>query len=86
MIQTKRGQKKVEKLKIGDKVMTMSGEARPIKWIGRRSYGRRFIMGRKDILPICIKAGALDDNVPKRDLWISPNHAMYFKDGISMAF
>ena len=55
----------------------MSGAVRPIKWIGRRSYSGRFVMGRKDILPICIKAGALDDNVPRRDLWISPHHAMY---------
>jgi hypothetical protein len=60
--------------------MTAAGAARPIKWIGRRSYGGRFVMGRKDILPVCIKAGALDDNVPRRDLWISPNHAMYFAD------
>ncbi len=44
---------------------------------GRRSYLGRFVMGRKDILPVCIKASALDDNVPKRDLWISPNHAMF---------
>src|SRR5271154_5642903 len=57
--------------------MTMSGVARPIKWIGRRSYGGRFIVGRKDILPVCIKAGALDVNVPARDLWISPHHAMF---------
>jgi hypothetical protein len=49
--------------------------------VGRRSYSGRFVMGRKDILPVCIKAGALDDNVPKRDLWISPNHAM-FLDGV----
>jgi hypothetical protein len=59
----------------------MSGAVRPIKWIGRRRYGGRFVMGRKDILPVCIKAGALDDNVPKRDLWISPHHAMYL-DGV----
>jgi len=80
LIETERGQMKVEKLRIGDEVMTASGAARPIKWIGRRSYGGRFIMGRKDILPVCIKAGALGDNVPKRDLWISPHHAMYFRD------
>jgi hypothetical protein len=53
---------------------------RPIKWIGRRGYSGRFVLGRKDILPVCIKAGALADNVPRRDLWISPYHAMYFRD------
>jgi microcystin-dependent protein len=77
LIRTARGQKRVEKLKIGDKVRTASGAARPIKWIGKRSYAGRFVMGRKDVLPICIKAGALDEKVPERDLWISPHHAMY---------
>jgi T5SS/PEP-CTERM-associated repeat protein/autotransporter passenger strand-loop-strand repeat protein len=79
LIRTKRGQKPVQKLKIGDEVVTKSGASRPIKWIGRRSYGGRFVMGREDILPICIKAGALGDDVPKRDLWISPHHAMYLE-------
>jgi len=81
LIKTARGDKRVEKLKIGDQVTTASGALRPIKWIGRRSYAGRFVMGRKDILPVCIKAGALDENVPKRDLWISPHHAMYL-DGV----
>jgi len=34
-----------------------------------------------DILPVCIKAGALDVRVPARDLWISPHHAMFI-DGV----
>jgi hypothetical protein len=81
LIETGRGQQKVETLKIADQVMTASGELRPIKWIGTRSYGGRFIVGRTDVLPICIKAGALDTNIPTRDLWISPHHAMYL-DGV----
>ncbi len=79
LIRTDRGDVPVEELAIGDAVTTALGKLRPIKWIGRRSYGGRFVMGRKDILPICIKAGALDDNVPCRDLWISPHHAMYLE-------
>jgi hypothetical protein len=81
LIQTDRGEVRVEALAIGDTVMTRSGALRPVKWIGRRSYGGRFVLGRKDILPICIKAGALEENVPRRDLWISPHHAMYL-DGV----
>jgi hypothetical protein len=72
---------RVETLAIGDEIMTMSGTLRPIKWIGRRSYGGRFVIGRKDILPVCFKAGSIDDKIPRRDLWISPHHAMLL-DGV----
>ena len=81
LIRTVRGQVRVEELAIGDMVKTMSGAVRPIKWIGRRSYAGRFVTARKHILPVCVKAGALDDNVPRRDLWISPQHALYL-DGV----
>jgi hypothetical protein len=79
LILTDHGEVPVEALQIGDRLITASSVARPIKWIGKRSYGGRFIMGRKDILPIRFKTGSLGDNCPKRDLWISPHHAMYLQ-------
>jgi len=78
LIRTARGETRVEELKIGDEVMTKSGVARPVRWIGRRGYAGHLLRGRKDLLPVCIRAGALAPDLPQRDLWISPHHAMYF--------
>jgi hypothetical protein len=81
LIATDRGDVLVERLAIGDRVLTHSGEMRPVKWIGKRSYSGRFVRGKREVLPICIHAGALDENIPARDLWVSPHHAMYL-DGV----
>ncbi|MBV9628264.1 MAG: Hint domain-containing protein [Xanthobacteraceae bacterium] len=78
LIATVRGEVPVENLTISDHVLTAEGTARPIRWIGRRSYAGRFARG-SHVLPICIKAGALDVGQPRRDLWVSPHHAMFLE-------
>ena len=71
MVATDTGEAAVEDLSVGDTVLTVSGEHRPIRWIGRRIVATRFAdpIGS---MPIRIKAGALADNVPVRDMLLSP--------------
>lgn len=79
-IATPGGDVAVEALEIGDLVRTLHAGDQPVKWIGRRSYDGRLIRGNKAALPICIKAGAIADGVPVRDLWVSPGHAILIDD------
>jgi VCBS repeat-containing protein len=76
LILTDRGEVAVENLAVGDRLVTGSGEAKPLKWIGRRAYQGQFIAGNRRLLPVCVKAGAMSDGLPRRDLWVSPLHAM----------
>jgi Hint domain-containing protein len=80
-IRTERGEVAIELLRIGDLVTTLSGASRPIRWIGRRSYLGDRVWGNREVLPILIRQGAIARNVPSRDLWVSPEHAMYI-DGM----
>ncbi len=56
-IATPEGEVTVEHLATGHRVRTASGMGRPIKWIGRRSYGGRFAAGMRHLLPIRLRAG-----------------------------
>jgi hypothetical protein len=79
-IRTPDGERAIEHLAIGDLVVTVSGRVRPVKWVGRRSYRGRALLGRRHLLPIRFKAGALGGGSPVRDLLVSPLHAMLLDD------
>jgi len=77
LILTEEGELPVEELGIGHRVVTFTGEARPIKWIWHRSYDGRLIIGNHALLPVRFADGALADAMPTGDLLISPEHHIY---------
>jgi hypothetical protein len=85
LIATPDGERAVEALTIGDLVLTADGATAPVRWIGRRglhAYGPDGYL-RADplrVMPIRIKAGALAAGLPRRDLLVSPDHALLIDD------
>ncbi|WP_204623614.1 Hint domain-containing protein [Crenalkalicoccus roseus] len=74
-ILTPKGEVPVETLRPGDLVLTAEGEALPVRWVGRQTVSTRFADPLR-VNPIRIRAGALAENVPHRDLLVSPGHAL----------
>ena len=62
----------------------MDSQSLPVRWIGVNTVSTRFADPLR-VLPIRIKAGALAENVPSRDLLLSPCHAVLVDDVLVQA-
>ncbi|GLR67719.1 hypothetical protein GCM10010909_24000 [Acidocella aquatica] len=74
-IRTPSGDVAVETLKTGDLVSLNDGRAATVAWIGRQTISMVFADPLR-VLPIRIRANALEDGAPARDLLLSPDHAV----------
>ncbi|MBR0655701.1 Hint domain-containing protein [Plastoroseomonas arctica] len=77
-IATPRGEVRMRDLRVGHLVLCqgIGGAVQPIKWIGKVQAEIARHPRPERVRPILIKAGALEDGVPSRDLRVSPDHAI----------
>jgi hypothetical protein len=71
------GEKRVEELRIGDRVALPDGDARPIKWVGRQVFKKSGARWHESVVPIRVSRHALDSRTPHSDLYLSPGHALF---------
>lgn len=76
LVVTARGEVPVEDLAIGEMVVTTNG-ALPVKWIGRTTIRRNAATAwHPGVMPVRVARFAIDDETPRRDLYLSPGHCL----------
>jgi hypothetical protein len=94
-ILTQRRRIKSVRLTQGMLVWTKDDGYQPVRWIGTRQMSKTDLEAHANVRPIRIKAGALGQNMPERDLTVSPQHRilvnsklarrLYGEDGVLVA-
>ncbi|WP_281273236.1 Hint domain-containing protein [Rhodovulum iodosum] len=89
MIATPRGERPVEELQVGDKVITRDNGIQEIRWRGATTLDPMGLARRPHLRPILVRKGALGGGLPESDMLVSPNHrllvandrtALYFEE------
>jgi hypothetical protein len=79
-VATSAGERAVEDLQIGDEVVTLSG-TKAIKWVGYNRYTKDADRPwQAAVMPIRVARSAIADQVPHRDLYLSPEHRVFVND------
>lgn len=78
---TRTGYRPVETLQVGDEMLTLNHGWQAVKWLGFKE-----IIKDQDgnvpftSQPIRINRNAFGPDLPTRDLWVSPDHAVFFRN------
>ncbi len=89
MIATPKGERLVEELREGDKVITRDNGIQEIRWAGTKKLGWKALTANAHLKPVLIREGSLGNGLPERDILVSPNHrvlvandrtALYFEE------
>ena len=88
-IATPKGEIMVENLQVGDRVITRDNGIQEIRWVGARDMSGAELEHLAHLKPVLIRQGALGNDLPERDMMVSPNHrvlvandktALYFEE------
>ncbi|MEZ5731183.1 MAG: Hint domain-containing protein [Paracoccaceae bacterium] len=76
VVATPKGERPVEDLVPGDKVVTRDNGIQEIRWVGSKALNYGQLAAAAHLKPILITRGSLGKDLPERDMLVSPNHRM----------
>lgn len=83
MIQTLSGERRIDDLQPGDKVLTKDNGYQEIRWIGSSFVSASHLGAHPKLAPIRISAGSLGGGTPSNDLLVSPEHRILVRSSLA---
>lgn len=83
LIRSEYGDLPIESLSVGDRIVTIDHEYKPIRWIGSRHIDAFSLQKYPKIRPILIEKDALSTGSPAQDLIVSPQHRILIRSKIA---
>ncbi|WP_189799622.1 Hint domain-containing protein, partial [Tateyamaria sp. syn59] len=83
-IKTVGGERRIEDLRVGDRVLTMDNGYQAIRWIGGTQVPYETLSENPKLRPIRIRAGALGSGLPNSDLMVSRQHRVLVRSAIAI--
>lgn len=79
LIETDKGPRPVESILTGDQVLCADRGYRTVRWAGSRRIDAGFLSANGRCTPVKFAVGSLGRGLPRRDLWVSPQHRMLIR-------
>lgn len=83
LIQTAAGLRPVQDIQVGDLVQTMDNGLQPVRWVGSRLVEMEDLAEAPGLYPVHLSAGCLGDNMPERDMKLSPQHRVLVRSKVA---
>lgn len=83
LIETEGSETAVEALRPGMRVMTRDQDLMPVLWVGSTQIDAATLQDQPKLRPVLIRRDALAPGVPRRDLWVSPQHRVLLSSDIA---
>ncbi|WP_246026554.1 Hint domain-containing protein [Paracoccus luteus] len=83
MIETADGPRPVQRLRVGDLIVTRDHGLQPLRWLGGRRLDGATLQRQPQLVPVRIAAGALGRGLPAQDLVVSPQHRILIRSSIA---
>lgn len=83
LIETTAGEVPVETLRPGMLVVTRDDGLQPVLWVGAQVLDAQRLAQAPHLRPVRIRAGALGEGLPRRDLVVSPQHRILVRSRIA---